>query len=318
MPFSDVRDYQIAILATFLFLGIYTRDWTLHLPWIALTIATCVLTQWLFSFPMLKQKKSPELFVQISSLMGDRLSSKITDKHPSSPTTVSTIMISGLRSSLITALGLSLLLRANHPAVLMFAGFSAIASKFLLRYQDKHFFNPGNFGIIMALLFTNNAWVSPGQWGTDWWYLLLFFSAAGLVLNKVGRWDTSITFLVGYGSLEIIRNFWLGWSWDVVTHQLTSGSLLIFAFFMLTDPRSIPNGKQGRIFWVMGIVLLTFILQHSIHLSTAIFWALFLLSPTTIMIDKIWKNVPFQWQTEPYSRFPTSISFNNNYSRKSL
>ncbi|MGB2924378.1 MAG: RnfABCDGE type electron transport complex subunit D, partial [Limnothrix sp.] len=119
---------------------------------------------------------------------------------------------------------------------------------------------------------------------------------AGLVLNKVGRWDTSIAFLASYSGLEILRNFWLGWSWDVVAHQLSSGSLLLFAFFMLTDPRSIPNAKKGRIFWAISIALLTFILQHGVYSSSAIFWALFALAPTTILIDKVWKSSRFKWQ----------------------
>ncbi|NJN73314.1 MAG: Na+-transporting NADH:ubiquinone oxidoreductase, subunit NqrB [Limnothrix sp. RL_2_0] len=277
MPFSDARDYQIAILSGFLFLGVYTRDWTLHLDWVGFTVAACVLTQWSLSAWQARQKATIEKPFQIQPLL-----------------------ISGLRSSLITALGISLLLRVNHPIVLVLAGSLAIASKFFLKYENKHFFNPANFGIITVLLLSKDAWVSPGQWGTDWWYLILFFSAAGLVLNKVGRWDTSIAFLISYGGLEIARNFWLGWSWDVVAHQLSSGSLLLFAFFMLTDPRSIPNAKKGRIFWSISIALLTFILQHGVYSSSAIFWALFALAPTTVLIDKVWKSSRFNWQeSEP-------------------
>lgn len=273
MPFSDVRDYQIAILSGFLFLGVYARDWTLHLDWVGFTVVACVLTQWVLSAWQARQKATVE-----------------------KPFNLQPLLISGLRSSLITALGISLLLRVNHPAVLVLAGSLAIASKFFLKYENKHFFNPANFGIISVLILTKDAWVSPGQWGTDWWYLILFFSAAGLVLNKVGRWDTSIAFLASYGGLEILRNFWLGWSWDVVAHQLSSGSLLLFAFFMLTDPRSIPNAKKGRIFWAISIALLTFVLQHGVYSSSAIFWALFALAPTTILIDKVWKSSRFNWQ----------------------
>ncbi|OKH19341.1 RnfABCDGE type electron transport complex subunit D [[Limnothrix rosea] IAM M-220] len=285
MPFSDVRDFQIAVLSGFLLLGVYTRDWTLHLDWVAFTMAACVLTQWLFSLYFATRNSPEEKKLKIKP-----------------------ILISGLRSSLITALGLSLLLRTNHMGVLILAGCLAIASKFLLKYEKKHFFNPANFGIISVLLLTNDAWVSPGQWGTDWWYLILFFSAAGLVLNKVGRWDTSIAFLASYGGLEILRNFWLGWTWDVVLLQLSSGSLLLFAFFMLTDPRSIPNAKKGRIFWAISIALLTFILQNGVYSSSAIFWALFALAPSTIVIDKIWKGKRFNWQKPE----PSNIQTENN------
>ncbi|MGB2925425.1 MAG: Na+-transporting NADH:ubiquinone oxidoreductase, subunit NqrB, partial [Limnothrix sp.] len=149
MPFSDVRDYQIAILSGFLFLGVYARDWTLHLDWVGFTVAACVLTQWSLSAWQARQKATAEKPVQLKPLL-----------------------VSGLRSSLITALGISLLLRVNHPAVLVLAGSLAIASKFFLKYENKHFFNPANFGIISVLLLTKDAWISPGQWGTDWWYLI--------------------------------------------------------------------------------------------------------------------------------------------------
>lgn len=166
---------------------------------------------------------------------------------------LSRLDFSGVKSALITALGLSLLLRSNSPNVLMVAGFLAIASKFIFHYHQKHFFNPANFAIIVTVFLTKSAWVSPGQWGSDWWYLLLFICTGAMVLNKVGRWETSAVFLGFYGGLEAIYNYYLGWNFEVLSHQLMSGSLLVFTCFMLTDPRSIPNAKNSRIIWVIAI-----------------------------------------------------------------
>jgi Na+-transporting NADH:ubiquinone oxidoreductase subunit NqrB len=176
------------------------------------------------------------------------------------------------------------------------AGCLSIGSKFIFRYREKHFFNPSNFGIISALILTQDAWVSPGQWGTDWGYLLLFLGTGGVILKRVGRWDTSMAFLLFYGSLETLRNFWLGWSWDVLQHHLMSGSLLLFAFFMITDPRSIPNATMSRLIWAFSLAILTFILQHSFYITTAVFWALFILSPLTVILDSVWLAPRFTWQ----------------------
>jgi Na+-transporting NADH:ubiquinone oxidoreductase subunit NqrB len=200
-----------------------------------------------------------------------------------------------LKSALITGLGLCLLLRANHFSTMLLAAGLAIASKFIFRVRGKHFFNPANFGIIAALTLSKDAWVSPGQWGTDWWYLALFLATGGLVLKKVGRWETSVVFLGVYASLESVRNFWLGWDSEVLWHHLTSGSLLVFALFMLTDPRSIPNAIKGRIIWAMSIAILTFILQYTLYLQTAMFWALFCLSPLTILLDSQFFSPRFTW-----------------------
>jgi Na+-transporting NADH:ubiquinone oxidoreductase subunit NqrB len=200
-----------------------------------------------------------------------------------------------LRSALITALSLSLLLRADHYTTMALAGFLAISSKFLFQVHSKHFFNPANFGIVAVLVLTSDAWVSPGQWGEDGWYALLFAGTGGIVLKRVGRWDTTAAFLGSYALLEAIRNLWLGWTWDVFHHRLMSGSLLLFALFMITDPRSIPNARISRMLWALSIAGLTFVLRNQFFVSTAVFWALFALSPLTILLDFIWSAPRFTW-----------------------
>ncbi|GFE69639.1 RnfABCDGE type electron transport complex subunit D [Chroococcus sp. FPU101] len=177
------------------------------------------------------------------------------------------------------------------------AGCLAIASKIFFQSKNKHFFNPANFGLITTLLLTKDAWISIGQWGSDWIYLLLFLGLGGIVLRKVGRWDTSVIFLLSYSSLELIRNVWLGWSLDVLQHHLMNGSLLVFALFMITDPRSIPNSRTSRIIWSICLAVLAFILEHKFYLKTSFLWSLFLLSPLTLILDQAWKEDEFQWNT---------------------
>ncbi len=267
--FKDARHTQILFLSIFLLLGISTQDWTLHLEQMVVVIISCLLTQKIATTAV------------------------SWNLQPTSETRQ--VFSSSWKSALITALGLCLLLRTNHPMTMALAGSLAIASKFLFRYRGKHFFNPANFGIIAVLIFTQDAWVSPGQWGTETWYFLLFAATGGLILKQVGRWETSAVFLSLYAVLEAFRNLWLGWDWDVYFHQFSSGSLLLFAFFMLTDPRSIPNARLSRILWSVCIAAFTFLLQHQFFLPTAAFWALFCLSPLTVILDSLWLDSPFDW-----------------------
>ncbi|MBG1261264.1 RnfABCDGE type electron transport complex subunit D [Nostoc commune] len=260
MLFKDIRDYQISFLGLFLVVGISTRDWTLRPDLIGVLIATSLVTQWILSW--------------------------VTGKE----------QMPNLRSALITSLGLSLLLRADDWTTMVIAATSAIASKFLFKFGDKHFFNPANFGIISALVLTSDAWVSPGQWGEEWWYALLFVGTGGMILQRIGRWDTTAAFLGSYSLLEAIRNLWLGWTWDVFWHRLMSGSLLLFALFMITDPRSIPNSRIGRVIWAVCIAGLTFILRNYFFIPTAVFWALFSLAPLSILLDVLWFAPRFSWQ----------------------
>jgi Na+-transporting NADH:ubiquinone oxidoreductase subunit NqrB len=274
--FIDQRDYQIVFLATFLGLGIMTRDWSIKPELILTLMLTCCLTQ-LVAVRYWKPAENPW--------------------H-------------SLKSALITSLGLSLLLRADRVSTMVLAGSLAIISKFIFTSDRKHWFNPANFGMIIALILTPHAWISPGQWGDDWWYLLLFIGLGGIVLKRVGRWDTSVAFLAAYALLEAARNLWLGWTWDVYAHKLMSGSLLLFALFMITDPRSIPNARMARILWAIAIAGLTFILRNYFYINEAVFIALFILSPMTILLDRIWIAPRFNWSSQNiinYELAPNSI-----------
>ncbi|PZO36989.1 MAG: Na+-transporting NADH:ubiquinone oxidoreductase, subunit NqrB [Pseudanabaena frigida] len=274
--FKDARDYQILFLSVFLLLGVSTRDWSLKPIAIALTFATCWLTQicMISIFPPATAQKHERWL--------------------------------SLKSASITALGLSLLLRSDSYGAIACAAFLAIASKFIFRTNGKHWFNPANFGIVVVLLldnyvWNNHAWVSNGQWGEDSLYALIFLGLGGIVLKKVGRWDTSLVFLVAYSLLEGLRNLWLGWTWDVLAHRLTSGSLLLFALFMITDPRSIPNAKSARLIWAIAIAVLAFIFRNVFFNVDAMFYALFLISPLTVLCDRIWNAPRFQWLPKRYS-----------------
>ncbi|MBD2545208.1 RnfABCDGE type electron transport complex subunit D [Planktothricoides raciborskii] len=300
MIFKDARDYQILFLSLFLVLGIGTRDWTIRPEFILVAIATCLATQLVMGYGsfFLAQKSWIPAFAGMTGRFAGMTGLDSTN-HQSGKRynhfTDNFSVLASLKSALITGLGLSLLLRADNYTTIAIAAFLAIASKFIFQFNHKHFFNPGNFGIIGALLLTKDAWVSPGQWGEDWWYLFLFLGAGGMVLKRVGRWDTTATFLAVYALLEVGRNFWLGWTFDVLCHRLMSGSLLLFALFMITDPRSIPNARISRIIWAVSIAILTFLLRNYFFMADAVFWALFTLSPLTLVLDYLWNAPRFNW-----------------------
>ncbi len=262
----DPRLYQIGFLSSFLLLGWVANGWSL--PWVNLltAIGVCLGAQYLAL-----RLVNPEQPIEQSSFY----------------------------SPLITSLGLSLLLRVDSPLTMAIAALGAIGAKFLLRWQGKHLFNPANFGIVVALCLTQDAWVSPGQWGASLWLVGVFLMAGGLVLKQVGRWDTTVAFLGGYLGLEALRNLYLGWTWDVWAHRMMSGSLILFALFMITDPRTIPNSRIGRVMWSLLIAALAFVLRNLFFVNTAVIWALFLVAPLTPLFDRIFVADRFTWDASP-------------------
>jgi len=264
---ADPRHYQIGFLSIFLIYGLAFLHFDLNLITIALIFFICFSTQL--------------LFVSFAS-------------HD----------YGSLKSACISALSLCLMLKTGDYMVAALAAFLSITGKFVFRYKFlgnrngyKHFFNPTNFGIIAVLLFNNYAWISPGQWGSEG-LLLFFIGSLGLiVLLKVKRLDTAFAFLLAYSALQFVHtSFILGWSADVFLHQFTSGTLLLFTFFMITDPVSTPSNQRARIIWSMLIAALAFYLSAYQFVNGAPLWALFLISPFTPLFDKFFKGEKFSWR----------------------
>jgi Na+-transporting NADH:ubiquinone oxidoreductase subunit NqrB len=255
----DPRDFQILFLSIFLFYGIWALDWGTEWSKYTTLIGVSLLTQ----------------------IVGEW----IVGKKQSS-----------WKSAIITGLGLCLLLKSSELWVLALAAGGAIAGKFLIRYHGKHIFNPGNLGIILVLLFTDVAWISPGQWGSGFMLLFFFGAAATMVLLKVGRIDTCLSFLITFAALEFSRTvLFLGWGPDVFFHKMCNGSFLLFTFFMITDPVTTPSDRKARIIWSVLIGVLAFVLSHWLYIHAAPIWALVIAAPLTALLDRKFKHTLFQW-----------------------
>jgi enediyne biosynthesis protein E5 len=200
-----------------------------------------------------------------------------------------------LRSPLITGLSLSLLLRADDAWLPAAAGALAILSKFVLRLDGKHVFNPAGFAIVALLLVTDQVWISPGQWGTALWFAALVSFLAILVLQAARRADIALFFLGGHAAFLLGRAAWLGDPWTIPLHQMQSGSLLIFAFFMISDPRTSPDSRVGRLAFALAVAALGHWLAFFMQMRPALYIALIALSPLTILLDRIMPAKRFAW-----------------------
>lgn len=198
-------------------------------------------------------------------------------------------------STLNTSLSIILLLYANSLWWLSLASLLAISSKFLIRYQNHHVFNPSNVGIVAVLLLTDSVWVAVGKWGHGLWEMLLLAGIGLVILLGWQRMLTSLVFLSSYTCLLFARAFWLGDPLSIPLHQLENGALLIFCFFMLSDPMTVPRHLIGRCVFGFWVALLAWYLQNKWFLPNAFLYALALSSPLVIFINLVWNHEPYRW-----------------------
>jgi enediyne biosynthesis protein E5 len=165
----------------------------------------------------------------------------------------------------------------------------------VLRIDGRHIWNPAGFAIVILLLTSNGVWISPGQWGTSVWFASLLAFFAILVLQAAQRADIALFFLGSHAALLLARALWLGDPLAIPLHQMQSGSLLIFAFFMISDPRTTPASRLGRLLFAFAVAALAHYLAFFMQLRPALYFALIALSPITPLLNRVLPGLQFEW-----------------------
>jgi Na+-transporting NADH:ubiquinone oxidoreductase subunit NqrB len=255
----DARIFQIVFLAGLLTVGVLLRDFSLHPLQMALAFAAGICTQafWMRRLGLAQK---------------------------------------GFLSAIITCCGLSLLLRSDTLWVHPIAAMIAMSSKFVLRAKGKHIYNPANLGVIAALTLLPGAWVSPGQWGNDLALAVWLLMLGSIVTTHARRIDISWVFLSAFLGFVALRVMWLGQPWAIWLHQFGNGALLLFAFFMISDPMTIPDHRLARIGYALIVAAGAFAWQYALFRPNAFIWVLFLASPLVPLLDSLFPASRFAWR----------------------
>jgi Na+-translocating ferredoxin:NAD+ oxidoreductase RnfD subunit len=178
-------------------------------------------------------------------------------------------------SAMLTGSGVALILRLvgqppNQPwdtnGWFVFAAVAglSLATKYVIKYRGTHIFNPSNIGLVVAFLALGMTRVEP----LDFWWGPLDI---GLLLAYVVILGGGLLITRRLHLLAMAATFWLtlaaglgvlaasghcmtaNWAfapvcgadyWRVI---VTSPEVMIFLFFMITDPKTIPAGNVGRV-----------------------------------------------------------------------
>lgn len=200
------------------------------------------------------------------------------------------------RSALISGLSLCLLLRTGSLALAVLTAAVTIGAKFVIRFRGKHLFNPTNFGIVAMMLATGQVWVSPGQWGSAALFGFLIACLGGLVVNRAARSDVTYAFLAFYLAVLFGRALWLGQPMAIPLHQVSSGAFLIFTFFMISDPKTTPDSRAGRILFALLVALGAGFVHFVLFRPNGLILSLAFLSPIVPLLDRLLPGRRYVWR----------------------
>jgi Na+-translocating ferredoxin:NAD+ oxidoreductase RnfD subunit len=184
-------------------------------------------------------------------------------------------------SAMLTGSGVALIMRvvgtpAHDPwntfGWYIFAAVAGVSllTKYVIKYRGSHVFNPSNIGLVLAFVILGSTRVEPLDfwWGPlDFWMLLAYavIIVGGLLITR----RLHLLALAGTYWVTLAVGLWIlaasghcmtaQWAfapvcgvdyWRVIA---TSPEVLIFLFFMITDPKTIPASNVGRV--VFGVLV---------------------------------------------------------------
>lgn len=157
-------------------------------------------------------------------------------------------------SSIITGLIVGYVLSSDEAWFkFVLASILAILSKYLIRFQKKHLFNPAALGLFLTIiLFGANT-----QWkGTYTWYILLplgfYFAYKLRKLELIIGY--AIVFLALFGTQAILQKISL---WEILGYNS-----FFYIFVMVIEPRTTPVKTAGKYLFGAGVAILIFVLTQ--------------------------------------------------------
>jgi len=195
----------------------------------------------------------------------------------------------GLASAYISGISVGILIRSPLFWPYVLCSVLSITSKYVLKWQGRHLWNPSNFGV-SAMLF-----LAPGavaglsfQWGNSLWAMGAIWVLGSITLWRVRRFHICAVYVVSFLIFALLRSVWTGQAYVTSMAPITGPMYQLFIFFMITDPKTTVSKRKGQClvaFLVAGVEMV-------LRLNEAIyapFYALFIVGPAANAIE-IWRN----------------------------
>jgi Na+-translocating ferredoxin:NAD+ oxidoreductase RnfD subunit len=105
----------------------------------------------------------------------------------------------------------------------------------------------------------------------------------------------TLAFLAAWTALLCGRAAWLGDPWSIPLHQLQSGALLLFSFFMISDPKTTPDSRAGRLLFALLVAAGAYYVQFKLFRPNGLLWSLAALSPLVPLLDRVLPGPRYEW-----------------------
>jgi hypothetical protein len=251
----------------------WKRFFSVENRYLAPMFITCILVVGQISFGMLESYKKTGLAI-ISSLLTELILGRIfAGKWPI------------LASAYISGISVGILVRS--PAYWPYAvcAIVSIMSKYVLRVNGRHIWNPSNFSISVLLFLAPETVAALSiQWGNYLLPMVVIWILGSIIIARLHRFHITGTYVACFIVFAFLRSYITGSPWQSEIAPLTGPMYQLFIFFMITDPKTTVRSNFWQCVVVAVVALVEMILRLS-HVVYAPFYALFLVGPAALLIE---------------------------------
>lgn len=214
-----------------------------------------------------------------------------------------------LASAYVSGISCGILVRSTEWWPYLLAPAISVASKYVIRVDGRHLWNPSNFAIaVLLLLRPDTIYTLSFQWGNSIWAMLVIWTLGSVIIYRLKRFHICATYVgcfIAFAALRALvgrqeMGFVPGFQAELA--PITGPMYQLFIFFMITDPRTTVNSKWGQMLVAFLVALMeslirfygphwTFLGDYATHIAShAPYYALTLMGPTANIIEIVQKR----------------------------
>jgi enediyne biosynthesis protein E5 len=197
-----------------------------------------------------------------------------------------------LASSYISGISVGILLRSQEYWPYALCAAISITSKYVLRVNGRHIWNPSNFAIAMMVVLAHNTVATLSvQWDNSVYAMVVIWVLGSIIIARLKRFHITLTYALSFIFFSLIRSAVTGASWQTEISPITGPMYQLFCFFMVTDPKTTVSTKKGQ----MLVAFLVAAMECLIRLSGdwrsnyfaihAPYFALFTVGPIANLVE---------------------------------
>jgi Na+-transporting NADH:ubiquinone oxidoreductase subunit NqrB len=191
-----------------------------------------------------------------------------------------------LASAYISGISVGMLVRSPEIWPYALCAAISIVSKYVLRVDGRHLWNPSNLGIVAMLVLAADTVAGLSvQWGNNLLPMVVVWAFGSVIIHRLGRFHITLTYVASFLTFSLVRAAFTGHPWLAEVAPITGPMYQLFIFFMITDPKTTVRHSKGAQCLVAFLVAAMEAVLRLFHFIHAPYYALFLVGPTANLIE---------------------------------